>query len=274
MGLRRRIHEVLEECRPGDGLSRVVDLALMALIVANVAVFVIGTVPSVERRFAAPLLFFELASVGIFTVEYLLRLWSCTVEPRFSRPVSGRIRYAFQPLLLIDLLAILPVYLPFLGVDLRAFRIVRLVRLLRLLKLARYSEGLRSLGRVFVRKRAELLSLAAVLGVLLLLSSSLMYFAEREAQPEVFSSVPASAWWGIATLTTVGYGDVAPITPLGKLLGSVIAIIGIAVFALPTAILGSAFVEEYGKSRRPPSLCPHCGEALEGTLPRAQGEAT
>jgi len=202
----------------------------------------------------------------LFSAEYLLRLWSCTVNPAHAAPLRGRFRFALTPLLLIDLLAILPFYFsllaPLLALDLRFLRAVRLFRLFRLAKLARYSLALRTFGRVLSSKKEELLSTLFILFLLLFLASSLMYFAENKAQPEKFSSIPTALWWGVATLTTVGYGDVVPVTALGRFLASMIAILGIGMFALPTGILGAAFVEEMQTRSSPPKLCPHCGKQL------------
>ncbi len=164
-----------------------------------------------------------------------------------------------SPLAVVDLIAILPAYLPmFLAVDLRVLRILRLVRVFRILKLGRYNRAVDSLGRALVASAPELGVIVFGLLVVLILASTALYFAENDVQPEAFSSIPAAAWWGIATLTTVGYGDMAPVTLVGKMLGSVVALIGIGLFALPAGILGSAFVARLKRDRS----CPHCGERL------------
>lgn len=207
---------------------------------------------------------FEIISVAIFSVEYVLRLWACSLEPGFRRPVLGRLRFALTPLMLIDFVAIAPSFLVhFITLDLRMLRAVRLVRLLRVLKIARYSESLQLLARVLAAKGNELLvTLAAVL-VLLVISSMLMYYAEHEAQLEQFSSIPAVLWWAVETLTTIGYGDMMPITVWGKIINSFIALLGIGVFALPAGILGSGFVEEIQKKRARLLRCPRCGMTLD-----------
>jgi voltage-gated potassium channel len=138
--------------------------------------------------------------------------------------------------------------------DLRFVRVLRLLRLSRLIKLGRYSDSLKTLGNVFKGKKEELLITAFALAILLILASSLMYFAENEVQPQAFSSIPAAMWWGIATLTTVGYGDIYPVTTLGKLMGSVIAVLGIGMFALPAGILSSGFAEKIKKAERRPGF--------------------
>lgn len=245
MQAKRRTHEILEVASPGDRASRVFDIFILSLIGLNVIALVAETVEPVRERAAFLFDAFEIASVAIFTVEYALRLWSCTASPRYATAVVGRLRFAATPLALIDLMAILP----FLGVDLRFIRSVRLFRLFRVAKLGRYSTAIRTVGRVLVAKKEELAITLLVLFLLLLLASCLMYFAEHGAQPEAFSSIPAAMWWGVATLTTVGYRDMYPVTSLGKAIAAAIAILGIGMFALPTGILGAGFVEEIQKGR-------------------------
>jgi len=260
MELRKRTHEILEGGAMADRAGKRINLFIQALILLNVVALALETVKSVHDR--APVLFrgFEVLSVAVFSVEYLLRVWSCVHDERFARPLAGRLRFAATPMALIDLLSVLPFYLPFLGMDLRFLRLLRLFRLFRIVKLARYSEALRAFGRVLSHRRAELLSSLFVMLILLVLASTLMYYAENAAQPERFTSVPAAMWWGIATITTVGYGDIYPVTSLGKVLASCIAVIGIAVIALPTSILVAGFLEETKRANAPARTCPHCGK--------------
>ena len=236
---------------------------MITLIALNVAGIVLQTVPTLNTAFRPQFVAFEILSVLAFTVEYVLRVWSAPASTRYQGSVSGRIRFMLSPMGLVDLLAVLPFWLPFLGVDLRFLRALRLLRIFRVFKLQRYSRALQMIGKVAVATRAQLAISLAVVLILLLISSSLMYLAEHRAQPEVFSSIPASMWWAVATLTTVGYGDVYPITPIGRLLGSAVAILGIGMFALPTSILGAAFVEELrgAESTQVQIItCPHCGK--------------
>lgn len=254
----RRTWEILDAQRSGDRASRLFDLVLLTLISANVTAVVVGTVPWVAARWGAELAWFELVSVLVFAVEYVLRVWSAAVELKY-RGITGRLRYAVTPMALVDLIAILPSLLPFVGVDMRFARALRLMRLFRLAKLTRYLRSIRLFAEVAREKREELVLSTFVLFLLLLLSSSLMYFVENAAQPDAFSSIPATMWWAIATLTTVGYGDMYPITPLGRLFGSIVAVMGIGLFALPTAILGTGFVEAIAKEKQPAVTCPECG---------------
>jgi voltage-gated potassium channel len=263
-GARRRTHELLERELGQGRLDYAVDLFVTLLIVSNVAAVMLETVVWIGEPYRALFDAFELFSVAVFTAEYLLRLWACTADPRYRGAVRGRLRYAFQPMALIDLLAVAPFYLEFLAVDLRFVRTLRLFRLFRLFKLARYADSMRTLGVVLRSRREELLVTLFVVVVLLVFASSAMYYVENEAQPQQFSSIPASMWWGVATLTTVGYGDVYPMTTAGRVLGAGIAILGVGLFALPTGILASAFSEELQKRRRKERcVCPHCGREVE-----------
>ena len=259
--MKRRLYEILELARPGDRAGRGVAIGIIALIAVNVVASVLETVASVHAAARGVFTAVEVVSIALFTVEYLLRLWVATEDPRFARPVAGRLRWAVTPPALVDLLAIAPAYLPWLGIDLRFVRAVRLARVFRVFKLRRYSRTVQLLGAVLRKKKDELAIALLCLMLILLISGSLMYYAEHEAQPDPFSSIPASLWWAIETLTTVGYGDMIPVTPLGKLLGAVISVAGIGLFALPAGILGAGFLEEV-QARREPRTCPHCGRPI------------
>ena len=243
-------------------MSRSLDVFIIALIVVNTLAEILETVGPIYN--AAPLFFkiLEITSMVLFTVEYLLRMWSCTAESRYSHPIYGRLRFGVTPLLLIDLIALAPFYLPFLGLD--DLRVLRALRLLAwAARLGRYFEGIRTLGMVLRSKIYELLTVVVVLGVMLVLASSVMYYAEHRAQPDDFASIPEAMWWSIITLTTVGYGDVSPVTPMGKFMAGIIAVMGIGMFALPAGILGSGFLSEIQRQNRSNRFCPHCGEPLE-----------
>jgi voltage-gated potassium channel len=242
------------------GLARSINLALSALIALNIAAFVLSTVPDLAPTTVVVLDSIERISLWIFTVEYILRVWSAPLANGYLSAPRPRVRFALTPLALVDLLAVAPFWLP-IGIDLRALRIARLFRILRIAKLARYSAALHVIGRVLARKKEELLVTATAGLALLLVSSSLVYFAEHQAQPETFGSIPAAMWWGVTTLSTVGYGDAIPTTPVGKLIASFVALLGVAIFALPAGVLGAAFTEEF-EARRGRKRCPHCGEKI------------
>jgi voltage-gated potassium channel len=243
---RVKVHDILEV---GDGnpIGRVVNVFLIVLIIANGLAFAAETVPSLYDRYGPEFEAFNTFSVMVFTVEYVLRLWSSVEIPLLRRMPHWRARlnFAFRPMMIIDLLAILPwyVYL-FVPFDLRALRVLRLFRLFRLLKLLRYSPALLTLKRVIAHEYRALLGALLLMMMLMLFSASIVYFLERGAQPDKFSSIPAAAWWALATLTTIGYGDIVPITPLGKVFGGVVMLFGLGMFALPIAILSAGFSQE------------------------------
>ena len=265
MTLKQHVHELLAvSTSPEDNPhSRTVDLAILSLIFLNILALVLETVEPIYSRNPAAFEIFEKISLIIFSIEYLLRVWSCTTLTTYNHPLGGRILFMLTPLAIIDLLAILPLYLPLLGLDMRFIRVIRLLRFFRLAKLFRYSNALRLLGRVVLGKRSELTSILFVLLTLLLISSSLMYFAEHDDQPDKFSSIPETMWWGVITLTTVGYGDYYPVTGMGKFIAAVIAILGIGMFALPAGILGAGFVDELQDKNKATHHCPHCGKDFE-----------
>ncbi|MFQ5754431.1 MAG: ion transporter, partial [bacterium] len=263
---KRRIFEILDIASSEDLPSKIFDLFIMTLISLNVIAVVLETVKSLASKYSDFFTTFEVISVVVFTLEYVLRLWTCTSKKEFSKSVVGRIRFALTPIVLIDLMAILPFYLPMLiKLDLRFLRALRLFRLFRMFKLARYSESMQTLGYVFREKKEELIITIFAVLLLLVFTSSLMYFIENQGQPDAFSSIPAAMWWGVATLTTVGYGDIYPLTPIGKLLGAMIAILGVGLFALPAGILASGFASVIQK-RQSGRICPHCGKTID-TLP-------
>ena len=244
-------------------LSWYFDVFIMVLILLNVAAVMLATVKSIGEPHRHWFALFESFSVTIFTAEYLARLWSCTIKEEFRHPFWGRLSFATGFFPMIDLLAILPT-LGLLGAwQTRQLRIARLLRFLRVLKLGRYSNSTKTLFRVLRSKKEELLIAVFMVCLLLLFSSTCIYYCEKDSQPDKFSSIPASMWWGVATLTTVGYGDVYPITPLGKFFAAIIAVLGVGVFALPAGILASGFsdvLEEQKKEKMgAATLCPHCG---------------
>lgn len=259
--LRHRVFDVLDVQPDDRGIEKFVNVFLLALIVANVVAVILETVQPIRAVFRLTFEAFEAFSVAVFTVEYALRMWSCTADSRYGHPIWGRLRFARSFMALVDLVSILPSLVPGGTLDLRFARMLRLARLGRTLKIARYSQSLQTLGRVLRAKREELVVTAMAGAVLLVCASSLMYFAEHQAQPHQFSSIPASMWWGVVTLTTVGYGDIFPVTPLGKVLGAFIAVLGIGLFALPAGILASGFSDEL--RRKEPRTCPRCGQTFD-----------
>jgi voltage-gated potassium channel len=264
--LKLKVWELVEAVKHEEEPRRVYDLFdifMMVLIILNVLVVILETVQTIEEQYRDIFHWFEIFSVIIFTVEYLARVWSCTSQEKYFRPFWGRLKFILTPMAIIDLIAIIPFYLSFSTLDLRYVRTLRLFRLFRIFKLIRYSHSLTVFGNVFRSKREELFITVMIMLVLIILTSSSIYYAEHEAQPDKFTDIPSSMWWAIVTLTTVGYGDVFPITPLGKLFAGIIAILGVGMVALPTGILGASFVEELNKLKANQKItCPHCGEEI------------
>lgn len=215
------------------------------LIILNVIAFSLETVPSVHDAHVMFFFIFDMTSVAIFTVEYLARLWVCTEHPPFRGLPAWRARWKFirTPLMVVDLLAIAPFYLGALfAIDLR---VLRILRLLRFFKLARFSPAFNTMLRVLARERSALLGVLIVLIGMVIIAASLLYLAEGSLPGSDFATVPEAMWWAVATLTTVGYGDVTPETPLGKLLAGIVMICGLGFFALPIGIIASGFMEEF-----------------------------
>ena len=245
--LRRRVYRILEVGQGEDRTSKIVDSLLVVLILSNIAVFCAETVPRLERAYGHYFFAFEVISILIFTVEYAARLWVAVEVPFLSRMPAwrARLRFARRPAQVIDLVAILPFYLgPLLGLDLR---VLRALRLLRFLKLSRYSPAMHTLIRVLSNERRALMGAALLLLAAVLFASTGIYYLESGTQPDRFGSVPESAWWAIATLTTVGYGDITPVTPLGKVFGALVMVTGLCILALPVAIISTGFAQEVGR---------------------------
>lgn len=259
----QRIWQILQIEDPQDPWTRWLNICLTALIVVNILAVILETVERLAARYALCFNVLEVASVAIFTVEYIARLWTCRQAEAYRHPFFGRLRFALTPLALVDLLAILPFYLAFITYDLRFLRALRLLRLARLAKLGRYSTAMQIMARALVRCREELILTMGLMFVLILVSASLIYLAEHETQPDKFPDIPSAMWWSVITLTTVGYGDVYPITPLGKLFAGVSALFGVGMVALPAGVLGASFLEEIRAARQSQERrCPHCGQPL------------
>lgn len=260
---KQRVFEIIEKAGPGDRASRIFDIVIVVLIVLNVAAVVANSFTGLPEPLVHGLWIFEIGSVALFSVEYVLRVW--TADLLYPGSKMPRFRHVLSFMALIDLFSILPFYLPLLiPVDLRFMRMLRLMRLFRIFKLHRYNSALEVFGKVLHDEKEKLLTTLLFTTVLLIFSSSVMYYVENEAQPDKFPNIIASVWWAVATLTTVGYGDVYPVTVLGKLLSGLIAILGIGLVALPAGIISSGFILGVGrKDPAKPVKCPHCGEWIE-----------
>lgn len=247
--LKQKIHNILEH-------NEYFNFALVTLIILNVFAITLESISHIKDSYGVLFEWFEKITIVLFTVEYVLRVWSCHERKRV---------FVFRPLSIIDILSILPFYIELFIhaslLDLRFLRIVRLFRFLRVLKIARYSESLRLFGRVLVRSREQLVIAFLAIFIVLIISSVLVYFAECDEVGTKFVTIPDSLWWGVATLTTVGYGDIYPTTLTGRFIGSIIAVMSVGLIALPSGIIAASFIEEL-KARH--LKCPHCGKILGG----------
>ncbi len=241
--LRRRCFELLEIDMGGRLGTRLLNQFLIWLILSNVLAVMLESVTPIYAQYGPWFDRFEIFSLSVFTVEYLARLWVSAEHVRYPshKPLSARLRYMVSPLAIIDLLAIAPFYLLFLGLD---FRALRTFRLLRLFKLLRFSPAMHTLASVLYRERRPLLAAGVIIFGLIVFSGSVIYYLERAAQPDAFASIPHGVWWAVTTLTTVGYGDVVPLTAAGKIFGGLVMIFGLGMYALPIGIIASGFAHE------------------------------
>jgi voltage-gated potassium channel len=239
LALRRRTHEILEQGPFGDATSRAVNHLLVAMIVVNLVATTLESVPALDARYGTVFWVIEWLSLILFTVEYLLRAW---VAADNGYDLGARLKYVLSPIGIVDLLAVAPFWIGlFSDADLRFLLVFRMVRFL---KLARYSPGMRSLlDAIYTERRALFCCLVIVMGATLV-AASIMQVVEGEAQPEKFGTIPDAMWWAIITLATVGYGDVSPITPLGKVLTALYILASLIIIALPVGIVATAFASE------------------------------
>lgn len=248
--LRARLYRQLEtKAWPKDGLSPV-NVALVALILVAVTLAVIDTEPMIVGPHASLMNDVEFGIGMIFLAEYVARLWVAPENPRFSKYRLPRLRYAATPIAIIDLLAILPAIFAFGGGSSLLLRFFRILRMLRLAKLGRMSTAWEHIREAFYDKRHEFGLILGLLAITVLISGSLMYLAEAEAQPDKFGSIPRALWWAIITMTTIGYGDTYPVTAFGRLIGGIVAIVGVMMVALPTGIFAASFSEGMERRRR------------------------
>ena len=248
MNWRRRIYEIVEPDRGNSLASRIFDRLITTLILLSV-VIVFGATFDLPKATLGMMSKIECFASIVFTVEYGLRILTADYLYPRSGAVGSRVRYVLSPMAMVDLVAILPFWLPmFLPGTFLGVRALRLVRLLRIFKLNRYFVAMKAIGEVLVDKKRELLGSMFFVGILMLISSLLMYSAEHDAQPEVFRNAFSGLWWAVATLTTVGYGDIYPVTNLGRLIGAFIAFSGLAAVAIPTGIISSGLSERISRN--------------------------
>jgi voltage-gated potassium channel len=262
---RKRLYHALEHFDRNDPASVAISSIVVGVIAINLVAIILESIPSYAAAYGDIFFAIELLSCAFFLVEYLMRVWVCVEAPvpregRDSSSLINRLRHVIKPMSIIDLVAFLPSILQFLmpGLDLRFLRILRLFRVF---KLIRYFASLDILLNVLYDERKNLTGTFLIMLIVLTLAASALYVVERDVQPEAFGSIPQAMWWAMAALTTVGYGDAIPMTTLGKLLGSLVTILGIGMVALPSGILAASFSDQLRNSRR--SLQASVDEALE-----------
>ena len=239
------------------------NAVLITIITLNAIAIILHTVESYNQRYERLFIDFEVFSVMFFTIEYGFRVWVAVENETYRHPVWGRLRYMLSTSAIIDLLAIFPFYFTLFATDLAIVRILRLFRIFRLFRISRYSHAVRLIQHVVADRKEEIVLSVVFILFMLIIVSSVMFYVEHPAQPKTFSSIPATMWWGVNAMATVGYGDIHPITPLGKLLGGMTAMMGIMAFALPTGILTSGFLEHLRNQKTPTrKQCPHCGKEI------------
>ncbi len=252
--IKKRVFQIISKAEKGDCASTIFDWTIMILIALSVLMIILESFKPLRDKYGLVFGTFEVISVGVFSVEYLLRIWTADLlYPDAKRPY---LKYIFSIMALIDLAAILPSFLPFVAADLRFLRMVRLLRLLRLLrvlKLGRYFDAWLVILRVIKTSGPQLVMSVVLCFFVMLFSAIVMYEVEYPVQPEQFPNVLAALWWALCTLTTVGYGDVYPITAGGKFLASVISLVGIGIIAIPTGIIAAGFmkaIDKEGKGKK------------------------
>lgn len=261
--MKKLIFEILYEKQKQGFLYKIDDYFITTLILLNVIAVMLETFKGIFSKYYVVFFYFELFSIIAFTIEYFLRIWVSDLKSPEIPKFNARMKYIFSFMGVIDLLAILPFYLPFIFTfDGRMARILRLFRLLRILKLSHYTDALKLLIDVIAEKKKELIVTIVTIFILVLFASALMYELESEVQPEQFPNIFATFWWAVATLTTIGYGDVYPITAMGKFLAAITAIFGIGLVAIPTGLLSAGFLNKINQERKN-IICPHCGKNVE-----------
>jgi len=256
---KKRVFQIIEKAEEGDIASNVFDIGIIILIVLNIIAVTAASFNSFEAKHSLMLYRFEVISIIIFSIEYILRLW--TAEFKFPNSKMPYLLFFFSAGAIIDLAAILPFYLPFItGFDLRFLRIFRLLRMFRIFKLGRYSEAMGIIGKVLKKEKEKLITTIVLTIIMIFMASTVMYYIENQAQPDVFTNIIETTWWSLATFTTIWLGDVYPITIAGKICGGIISLLGIMIIALPSGIICSGFMDELYKEKK---TCPHCGKEIE-----------
>ena len=251
VNLRYKVFQIIEPNEAYEKLSKLFDWFILVLIVLNSLVIFVETFDHTVRE-AGVFRYLEIFTIVIFTIEYALRVLTADyLFPEVKSSFKARLKYISSPMAIVDMLAILPFFLPFVGANnLLILRMCRILRLFRLLKFSRYTMACNILSKVLRKKSAQLFSAIFVLFILITISAVIMYTVEHEAQPDAFDNAFSSLWWAAVTITSVGYGDVYPITAIGKLLGTVVSVLGVGLIAIPTGIISAGFIEDMTERRK------------------------
>lgn len=266
--MKQKIYNILE--KEGSAANLIFEYLIVTLIILNVAAIALDTLKDLNASLILALRIFEAVSIAIFSVEYIMRIYISDLTHPSASGTGSMLKFMFSFFGLIDLIAILPFYVPFIiSADMRFLRILRLFRFFRIFKLSRYNSTLKLIWDVIREKKSEFVMTFFISFLMLLVSAFLMYYVENPAQPDKFKNIFSSLWWAVATLTPLGYGDVAPITTPGKIISAIVAIIGIGLIALPTGIISAGFIEKISKDvpekqkhTSEAKTCPHCGREI------------
>ena len=246
---RQRIHALVFPSAYGGTMQTIFDTFIGVWVIISVLAVVLESVHSISYAINVEFAILDALAVAIFSVEYCMRIYASVEEPGFKNAIAGRFKQATTPATVIDLLAILPFFLEVVLSHVFDLRFLRVFRLARLLKLTRHSDATAILGKVLVREWPVMSASAFIMMLLLVLTASLGYLFEHEAQPDKFENIPTAFYWAVITLASVGYGDISPVTPVGRAMTIVLALIGIGIFAIPAALLSSAFSDQLVKER-------------------------
>lgn len=241
--LERRIFNLIREDDINTFHANLIDGFLIVLVIISVIVAFLSTFDLKDETHDL-ILILETIFIILFTIEYLLRIWTAELMYENLSPWRSRLKYALTPMAMIDLFSILPFYLPLVGISVSSLNAIRIIRLLRIFKINRYTHSLTLIWMVLKKQAAQLFSSILVILVLMFIAAMLMYDVEHIAQPEVFDNALSAMWWAMATITTVGYGDIYPITTVGRILSAFITFMGIGLTAIPTGILSAGFITQ------------------------------
>ena len=246
---RQKVHAIVYPSAYGGSLHTIVDTFIVIWVIVSVLAVILESVQGIHYLLNLEFIVLDAIAVSIFTLEYCLRMYCCVEEPGYQRAVSGRLKMAKSTSSIIDILAIAPFFLEVFLHHLIDLRFMRVFRLLRLLKLSRYTGATQSLSKVIAREWPVMAASAFIMLLLVVMTASLGYLFEHEAQPDKFENIPQAIYWAVVTLASVGYGDISPITPAGRAMTIVLALIGIGIFAIPAALLSSAFSDQLKRDR-------------------------